>query len=43
VTNDLHVALALSGFDGTIASFTDVTADYPSETNSTCKLTVLRL
>jgi hypothetical protein len=27
VTNDLHGALGLSGFDGTIASFTDVTAD----------------
>jgi hypothetical protein len=27
VTNDLHVALGLSGFDATIASFTDVTAD----------------
>jgi hypothetical protein len=27
VTNGLHGALGLSGFDGTIASFTDVTAD----------------
>jgi hypothetical protein len=27
MTNDLHGALGLSGFDGTIASFTDVSPD----------------